>query len=184
MQHFHLTFSLRQRPSTEALLRKLAKSSFGLCHRKVLFQYREEKMHFCADFLPLPTASECHSFSPSFQKKRTRSEMDAMLQVFPFQSYNTWMELIYLLSFHLLLCHWTQILITYSDILKKLTLNLFEGLLFEDYDHVKVTEDGCNFNKSIRIRSSSHVNTLETKVRYYLPLMINLNAACRERTAS
>lgn len=126
MQHFHLTFSLRQRPSTEALLRKLAKSSFGLCHREVLFQYQEEKMHFCADFLPLPTASECHSFSPSFQKKRTRSEMDAI----PFQSNDTWMELVVLLSSSLVPLN-SDIDHILAEIFKKLTFNLFEGLFLK-----------------------------------------------------
>lgn len=40
---FPFDFLLRQRPSTEALLRKLAKSSFGLCHQEVQFQYGEGK---------------------------------------------------------------------------------------------------------------------------------------------
>ncbi len=67
MQHFHLTFSLRHRPSTEALLRKLAKS-LDYVTGKFCFN-TEEEMHFSTDFPPLPTASECHSFSTSIQKK-------------------------------------------------------------------------------------------------------------------
>lgn len=58
------------------------------------------------------------------------------------------------------------------------------GPLFEDYSHVRATEDGCNLNESTRISSSSSTNTLETKVKYYLPFVTSWDAACKERMAS
>ncbi len=114
MQHFHLTFSLRQRPSTEALLRKLAKSSFGLCHREVVSIPRRRKWTSPQIFLHYPLlVNATHSLHP-FKRRNTicnGCHAPELRLTGAWTSFSTSFPFI----FSCWLCRWTLILITYSQ---------------------------------------------------------------------
>lgn len=175
MQHFHLTFSLRHRPSTEALLRKLAKS-LDYVTGKFCFNTERRKCTYPQIFLHYPMlVNATHSLLP-FKRRNTiwngghPPELRlgrASLPPFIWSS---------LADCAAELWYWSH---ACRDIMG-VDLRPLLGPLFEK----RVTENGCNLNESRRISSSFSTNTLETKVRYYLPFVTSWDAACKERMAS
>ncbi len=110
MQRFHLTFSLRHRPSTEALLRKLAKS-LDYVTGKFCFNTERRKCTSPQTFLHYPLlVNATHSLLP-FKRRNTiwngRHPPELRLTG-AWTSFSTSFPFI----FSCWLCRWTLILIT------------------------------------------------------------------------